>query len=188
MGKAMDDSRQKQRDLEKLLEEKEAILQLLISEKEELMNKFVTLGSDAVLECTKGEDKTSDSVEVWASACGPLKCEKGSKENNNMQNSIPNICAFLCDGRKKIISTQANDFIKGLTSSEEKRPGLILITLSGILEEGLESVSSVLESGICALPSAIADFWIGLTGRIACHVSNTVMMKVKHSPFGFFDA
>lgn len=185
MGKAMDYSRQKQRDLEKLLENKEAALQLLISEKEELINKFSTLGSDTVLERTKGEDKIPHSVEVGPSACDPVKCEEGSKENSNMQNSIPNISAFSCDGRKKIISGQPNGFMRGLTLSEEKRPGLIVITLSGILEEGLESVSSVLESGICALPSAIVDFWIGLSGRIARHVSNTVVMKVKHSPLGF---
>lgn len=165
MGKAMDCSRQKQRDLEKLLEQKEATLQLLISEKEVLINKFSTLGSDTVLNGTKGEDKILHSVKVGPSPCDPVKSEKGSKENYNMQNSIPNIRAF------------SNDFIKELTSSEEKRPGLIVITLSGIMEEGLESVSSVLESGIFALPSAIADFWIGLTGRIARHISNTVVMK-----------
>lgn len=185
MGKAMDYSRQKQRDLEKLLENKEAALQLLISEKEELINKFSTIGSDTVLEWTKGEDKISHSVEVGPSACDPVKCEEGSKENSNMQNSIPNIRAFLCDGRKKIISGQPNDFMRGLTLYEERRPGLIVITLCGILEEGLQSVSSVLESGICALPSAIADFWIGLSGRIVRHVSSTVVMKVKHSPLGF---
>lgn len=173
MGKAMDCSRQKQRDLEKLLEQKEATLQLLISEKEELINKFSTLGSDTVLNWTKGEDKIPHSVEVGPSSCDPVKCEKGSKGNYNMQNSIPNIRAF------------SNDFIRGLTSSEEKGPGLIVITLSGIMEEGLESVSSVLESGIYALPSAIGDFWIGLTGRIARHISNTVVMKVKHSPLSF---
>jgi hypothetical protein len=176
MGKAIDYSRQKQRDLEKLLEKKEATLQLLISEKEELINKFSTLGSNAVLDWTKGEDKIPDSVKVGPSPCDPVKCEKGSKENNNMQNSIPNIRAF------------SNDLIRGLTSSEERRPGIIVVTLSGILEEGLESVSSILESGICALPSAIADFWIGLTGRIARHVSNTVVMKVNHSPIGFCNA
>lgn len=173
MGKAMDCSKQKQTDLEKLLEQKEATLQLLISEKEELINKFSTLGSDTVFNWTKGEDKSPHSVKVGPSPCDPVKCEKGSKENYNMQNSIPNIRAF------------SNDFIRGLISSEEKRPGLIVITLSGIMEEGLESVSSVLESGIYALPSAIADFWIGLTGRVARHVSNTVAMKVKHSPLSF---
>lgn len=173
MGKAMDCSKQKQTDLEKLLEQKEATLQLLISEKEELINKFSTLGSDTVFNWTKGEDTSPHSVIVGPSPCDPVKCEKGSKENYNIQNSIPNIRAF------------SNDFIRGLISSEEKRPGLIVITLSGIMEEGLESVSSVLESGIYALPSAIADFWIGLTGRIARHVSNTVAMKVKHSPLSF---
>jgi len=35
-----------------------------------------------------------DSVKVGPSPCDPVKCEKGSKENNNMQNSIPNIRAF----------------------------------------------------------------------------------------------
>ncbi|GLJ21681.1 hypothetical protein SUGI_0403890 [Cryptomeria japonica] len=62
MGKAMDYCRHKQRHLEQLLEEKESNLQHLISEKKDLINKFVTLGYHAVFEWAKREDTVINNV------------------------------------------------------------------------------------------------------------------------------
>ncbi|KAH9301773.1 hypothetical protein KI387_013356, partial [Taxus chinensis] len=186
MGKAMDSSRHKQRHLEQLLKEKESNLQLLISEKEELINIFVTLGKEAVLEWAKQEGKFQDSLEVGPSACPFLECESGSKQNNGTQYCISRTYVAICDTNKTINRDEEENIFRRLSSCQEKRPNLIVVTLNGILEEGMSSLSSVLEIGVSALPSAFAYFWIGIAGRIARHISVTVPMQFKRSDLGLF--
>eukprot|EP01018_Ginkgo_biloba_P032572 Gb_18497 [translate_table: standard] len=181
IAKALENSRQKQRQLEQLLEQKDTDLHLLISEKEELVNKFVTSGSDAVL---KGEGKFQDSVNAETSAYDLLGRGGGSKENNNMCDDISSTYIAFHNGSKSIINTQRDDFVTRLSSFDGKRPTLLFVILNGIFEEGLVSVLTVVESGIFALPSAVAHFWLGVTSRVARHVSETVVRSVEHFPFG----
>lgn len=184
MGKAMDYCKEKQRHLEQLLEEKESNLQLLISEKKDLLNKIVTLGYDAVLDWAKRESKCQNSMEIGPPRCSSVEYENGSIQNNNAENSIPKTCVAIHDITKIINSGEENIF-KRLSLCQEKRPNLVVVTLNGIIEEGFSSLSSVVDSGVLALPSAVVYFWIGVTGRIVRYVSDSIINNIKGSSIGF---
>lgn len=186
MGKALAQSRQAARQAKRELAQKEAEVEQLLREKRAVLELIIEVGPWAVWDWIRKEiveqglEPGADFEQKWLAWLAATENATGNLAEDNAAGGGDN----FAENRKS-----SNEHKRKHTTSSGPdhlgKTSLSRMLLSIVLQEGMENLEIVLKKGPFFLPMAWLYFWMGLYSRITWHVVGVVSYSVRRSFFPF---